>query len=98
MPPIDWDSIRARHPLASVAQRTNLQVPPSGRAMVRCPLPDHDDSTPSMQLDLNRNRYRCYGCGAHGDVIQWTRDLYGVNAVDAIRILTGQEQAPIAPP
>ena len=58
---IDWEDVRARHPLGPVARRTGLAVPDTGRVMVCCPLPRHDDRRPSMQLDLDRHRYFCFG-------------------------------------
>ena len=61
-----WESIKARHRLADVAGRSGLDVPGSGRVMVCCPTPGHADSTPSMQLDLDKDHYRCFGCGCHG--------------------------------
>lgn len=82
-----WESIKARHRLADVARRSGLDVPGSGRVMVCCPTPGHADSTPSMQLDLDRDRYRCFGCGCHGDVIDWVRDIEGVDTATAIEIL-----------
>ncbi len=102
MASIDWSAIKARHPLVSVARRSGLDVRTGGRAIVCCPIPTHDDTSPSMQLDLDRGRYRCYGCGAHGDVIQWVQDIEGVNPTAAIRILdserpiAGQVTSPIA--
>ena len=84
---IDWDDVRARHPLGPVARRTGLAVPDTGRAMVCCPLPTHDDRRPSMHLDLDRDRYYCFGCGAHGDVIQWVCDIEGARPGEAIAIL-----------
>ena len=84
---IDFDDVRARHALGAAAGRTGLAVPDAGRAMVCCPLPAHDDRHPSMQLDLDRNRYYCFGCGAHGDVIQWVCDIEGVRPGEAVAIL-----------
>lgn len=84
---IDFDDVRARHPLGAVARRTRLAVPDAGRAMVCCPLPAHDDRHPSMHLDLDRHRYCCFGCGAHGDVIQWVSDIEGVRTGEAVAIL-----------
>lgn len=40
-----------------------------GRAVARCPL--HDDSTPSLEVDLGAGTWKCYGCGAGGTL----RDL-----------------------
>lgn len=87
MTSIDWNAIKTRHRLADVAHRTGFDVVPTGRVMVCCPTPGHDDRTPSLLLDLDRDRYHCFGCGAHGDVIDWVRDIEGVDAANAIVIL-----------
>ena len=59
---IDFQSIRARHPLADVARRTGLDVPTSsGDYKVCCPMPDHDDPNPSMVLHLRTDRFHCFG-------------------------------------
>ena len=59
----------------------------SGDVFVACPMPGHDDSTPSMLLHLDQDRYHCFGCGATGDVIQWVRDIYGVDTRTALAML-----------
>ena len=84
---IEWEQVRARHPLGVVARRTGLAVSDAGRAMVCCPLPTHDDRHPSMHLDLEQHRYYCFGCQAHGDVVQWVCDIEGVRPGEAIAIL-----------
>jgi DNA primase len=90
MAEIDWAGVRTRHSLASVARRTGFDVPGGGSVMVCCPLPGHDDSTPSMELRLDDDLYWCYGCEAHGDVVQWVRDVEGVKAGDAVAILDSE--------
>ena len=95
-PPVrtDWDGIKQRHRLADVVRRSGLDVGGSGRVMVCCPTPGHDDFTPSMQVDLDRDRYWCFGCDSHGDVIDWVRDIEGVDTPTAIAIL--ESRRPIA--
>jgi len=86
--PIDFPSVRARHPLADVARRTGLDVPTSsGDYKVCCPMPDHDDPNPSMVLHLRTDRFHCFGCGAHGDVIEWVHSIYRVSVSEAVRML-----------
>ena len=84
---IDWNGIKARHRLAEVTRRSGFDVGHTGRVMICCPTPGHDDRTPSLQLDLDRDRYHCFGCGAHGDVIDWVRDVEGVDTPSAVAIL-----------
>ena len=87
MSTIGWNAIKSRHRLADVARRSGFDVGHTGRVMVCCPTPGHDDRAPSLQLDLDRDRYHCFGCGAHGDVIDWVRDIEGVDAPGAVAIL-----------
>ena len=85
---IDFPSVRARHPLVDVARRTGLDVPTSsGDYKVCCPMPDHDDPNPSMVLHLRTDRFHCFGCGAHGDVIEWVRNIYRVSVSEAVGML-----------
>jgi DNA primase len=85
---IDFQSVRTRHPLADVARRTGLDVPTSsGDYKVCCPMPDHDDPNPSMVLHLRTDRFHCFGCGAHGDVIEWVHIIYRVSVSEAIGML-----------
>jgi DNA primase len=87
MSTIDCNAIKARHRLAEVARCSGFDVAHAGRVMICCPTPGHDDRTPSLQLDLDRDRYHCFGCAAHGDVIDWVRDVEGVDAPGAVAIL-----------
>jgi hypothetical protein len=42
-----------------------------------CPL--HKESTPSFTVDPTKQRWRCYGCGAAGDVFDFIRQIEGTN-------------------
>ena len=71
-------AVRAEHRIADVLARARVDLRELGDAssvMVCCPLPDHDDATPSMIVHLDTDRYHCFGCGAHGDVLQLVMDL-----------------------
>lgn len=37
--------------------------------MIRCPFPDHNDSTPSFSYNLDKQLFNCFGCSRGGDVI-----------------------------
>ena len=51
--------------------------------MVCCPF--HADRTPSMKL--NEDYFYCFGCGAHGDVIDLAARLFGLSSYDAAKKL-----------
>ena len=46
-----------------------------GRGGMAC-CPFHDDRHPSMKVDT---RFHCFGCGADGDVIDFTARLYDLS-------------------
>ena len=52
--------------------------------MVCCPF--HDDRHPSMKL--NEDYFYCFGCGAKGDVIEFTSKLFGITALEAAQKLS----------
>ena len=58
-------------------------LPTTTTWMVRCPF--HEDHTPSMKL--NDTYYYCFGCGATGDVIDLTAQLFGLSSFQAARKL-----------
>ena len=58
------------------AQMYGIEVRRNGMAC--CPF--HDDKNPSMKLD---QRFHCFGCGADGDVIDFTARLYSLSPKEA---------------
>ena len=64
------EAIRDAVPLVEVARRYTHLEPFGGKAWFtgRCPLPDHEDKTPSFYI-YPPGRFWCYGCGRGGDVV-----------------------------
>ena len=58
-------------------------LPVTSTWMTRCPF--HEDHTPSMKL--NGTYYYCFGCGATGDVIDFTARLFDLSSFQAARKL-----------
>ena len=75
-----YESIKAAITARQAAESFGLMVNRSG--MAACPF--HEDHTPSLKLD---RRYYCFGCGATGDVIDFTARLLGISNHDAAQIL-----------
>ena len=63
------------------AEHFGLSVSRNGMAC--CPF--HDDRHPSMKL--NEEYFYCFGCGAKGDVIEFTSKLFGITAMEAAQKL-----------
>ena len=75
-----FKSIKAAVTARQAAESFGLTVNRSG--MAACPF--HEDHTPSLKLD---QRYYCFGCGATGDVIDFTARLLNVSNYNAAQIL-----------
>ena len=62
------------------AQMYGMNVRSNG--MTNCPF--HEDHTPSLKLDKH---FYCFGCYAHGDVIDFVSRLFGISRYDAAQII-----------
>lgn len=58
------------------------------RVYAHCPF--HEDRTPSFVIYREQNTFHCFGCGAHGDVINFVMRKEQIKFRDAIRLLTGK--------
>ncbi len=57
-----------------------------GRAFVaRCPW--HDDQRPSLQVNSERQTWKCWVCDLGGDVFSWVMQKEGVSFPEALRML-----------
>ena len=66
-----FEAVKQSVTTRQAAEHYGIHVGRNGMAC--CPF--HNDKTPSMKLD---QRYHCFGCGADGDVIDFTAALYGL--------------------
>lgn len=49
--------------------------------------PFHDENTPSFNVTPELGIYKCFGCGASGDVFNFMMEMEGVGFVEAMRTL-----------
>ena len=73
--------IKAAVSVKEAAEHYGLEV--NRGNMVCCPF--HADRTPSMKL--NEDYFYCFGCGAHGDVIDLAARLFNLSGYDAAKKL-----------
>ena len=72
-----FESVKAAVPLRQAAENYGLELRRNG--MTCCPF--HEDAHPSLKL--NEDYFFCFGCGASGDVIDFTARLFGLSPKDA---------------
>lgn len=66
-----FEAVKQSVSTRQAAEFYGLHINRSGMAV--CPF--HNDKNPSMKVD---KRFHCFGCGADGDVIDFTAKLYGL--------------------
>ncbi len=68
---------------------TYLALKPAGKTFkALCPF--HPDSRPSLDVDPQRQRYKCWSCGAHGDVFAFVMHMEKVGFKEARAILASR--------
>lgn len=82
-----FEAVKQTVTTRQAAECYGIYVNRAGKA--NCPF--HNDRTPSMKVD---KRFHCFGCGADGDVIDFTAQLYGLDAKSAAEKLAADFQIP----
>lgn len=63
-----------------------LPITPAGKTF-KAVCPFHQDTRPSLDIDPQRQRYKCWSCGAHGDVFSFVMHQEKVGFMEARSIL-----------
>jgi putative DNA primase/helicase len=96
MPQHDFDALAQRHPISAVvSRRVALTKASKGEFKGLCPF--HNEKTPSFTVSDAKGFFHCYGCGEHGDVVDFVARTEGVSIGQAVRLLDG-DWAPSAQP
>ncbi len=86
MPPVDLADLKARVRLSPhVSRRVKLAGSRGGDLFGCCPF--HDERTPSFSVNDAKGFFHCFGCGAHGDVLDWWQKAEGLSFTDAVERL-----------
>ena len=73
---ITLEEFKARLPIVDVVARW-VKLTRRGREHWGC-CPFHPDKSPSFKVDPRRGRFHCFGCGAHGDALDFMAQIEGV--------------------
>ncbi len=75
------DHIKAVVPIESVI-RESVSLKRRGSALVgRCPF--HDEKTPSFNVNSRQGYYKCFGCGAAGDIFTFMEKYHRLKFIEA---------------
>jgi DNA primase len=70
-------------PIQEIVERLNIVVK-RGKALCF----SHDEKTPSLDINFNKNNFHCFGCGIKGDQIELVKAYRSVNFNDACEWLS----------
>ena len=60
--------------------------------------PFHDDHNPSLELNPDRQSFKCWSCGAGGDVFDFVKDYERVDFPEALRMLADRAGVALGEP
>lgn len=98
IPPRFMQELRDRLSLSEVIGR-RVKLARAGREFKGC-CPFHHEKTPSFYVNDDKQFYHCFGCQAHGDVIEFTMRHDNLSFIEAVEVLAAQAgmQVPKASP
>lgn len=67
-----------------IGERIKLEA---SSANFRACCPFHNEKTPSFFVNPGLQRYRCFGCGANGDVLDFLQNFEGITFYEALKTL-----------
>lgn len=115
MPRHDLAQLKALAPIAEIAGRSvtwHAGKSNFARGDLWACCPFHQERTPSFHVDTGKGVFKCFGCGAGGDVFAFVQQLYGLDFAGAVGRLAQEvglapsegarprpaPAAPVAPP
>ncbi len=68
------EAVKDAVPIEQVAaEYGEFKLQGAGRLLGHCVAPDHKDKTPSLTIFTDSQRFKCFGCQLHGDVVDLER-------------------------
>lgn len=84
----DVDKVRSRINIVNVVER-RVNLKKSGRGYTGlCPF--HDDKNPSFSVNPSTGTYRCWSCGARGDVFNFVMEMDRLTFREALEALAAE--------
>lgn len=88
------ERVRGANDIVQVIESYNVQLKRAGSNMLGlCPF--HNEKTPSFNVRTTEQFFRCFGCGAKGDVFRFVQMSERVEFPEAVRILSERAGIPL---
>ena len=82
------DELKHRFTLSDVVGRQVKLVRHGREHTGLCPF--HNEKTPSFTVNDQKGFYHCFGCGAHGSVLDFVMGTQGLEFMEAVEMLAGE--------
>lgn len=82
------DELKHRFTLSDVVGRSVKLVRRGRESTGLCPF--HNEKTPSFTVNDQKGFYHCFGCGAHGSVIDFVMNTQGMTFPETIEVLAAE--------
>ena len=93
MAQIDFDKIRKQVDIVKVIS-TYIPLTKKGKNYVAvCPF--HNDSNPSLTVSYEKQIYKCFSCGASGNVFTFVKEYEGISFIDAVKKVCELSNIPV---
>ena len=90
---IDFDKIRKQVDIVKVISYYIPLVKKGKNYMAVCPF--HNDSNPSLTVSYEKQIYKCFSCGASGNVFTFVQEYEGISFIDAVKKVCELEHIPL---
>ncbi|MDA8230165.1 MAG: DNA primase [Magnetospirillum sp.] len=82
------DDLKSRVSVSSVVTRRTVLTKAGREFHGLCPF--HNEKTPSFTVNDDKGFFHCFGCGAHGGIIDFEMRAYGLSFLDAVERLAAE--------
>lgn len=82
MTKIEIEQLKASYPIEEVIGETVKLKRKGINYIGRCPF--HEDHHPSLVVNPQKQTFRCFACGEHGDVIEFIEKTEHCNFMEAV--------------
>lgn len=87
--------VKCAYNIVEYIQSSGVSLRSAGATKWKGLCPFHNEKTPSFTVDETFQNYRCFGCGAHGDLINYVEKKENLEFFDALKRLADDRNIPL---
>lgn len=84
LPQLDF-ALAKEYPILDVVRNYGLSPVASGNKRYKICCPFHNEKTPSLVIFEEQNKFKCFGCGAGSDVLDFICKYENITVINAVK-------------